>query len=356
MALLYDAVAAGMWAYSRSAFRVVVVGPARLELGPGTLVLVTHRRETDVPLVGPPIYRRAGLWRAREPLERLSFATRDDLFLPGFFAGFPPSLAPACRRALFPFGVGRWLGRLEGHPLRSATTARLGEPLHARPTEALAAVLPPACAAAFAERAESMGHPEPTRVADVLRGEYADLLWRPVSPGELAGDEGFWAKRTAQAAADFRALVELLRAGGRLLVFPEGRPSPDGQIGPLERGVEALIRRGRPTALLPVGLAYDPLVRGRTRVVVALGRPVPPRVDPLALLRRTFPLTAGQIVAAGVSPDEALDEARAEGRPVDPVLLDPARRVRRLAEAERESAGRPAELAVLAREFRSARG
>jgi len=356
VALLYDAVAAGMWVYSRAAFRLAVVGPERLELGPGTLVIVTHRRETDVPLVGPPLYRRAALWRAREPLERLSFAARDDLFLPGFFAGFPAALPLAARRALFPVGIGRWLAGIEGHPLRSATTARLGELLRERRSEPLAGLVSTQDLVAFQQRASTCGHPRPERADDVLRGVYSDLLWRPASSGERGtGDGAFWARRAAQAAGDFRALVELLQAGGRLVVFPEGRPSPEGEIGPLERGLEALIRRGRPAALLPVGLAYDPLARGRTRVVVALGRPVPPRVDPLALLRRTVPLTAGQIVAAGVPVTNALGEACAEGRPVDPDLLDPAPRERRLTEARREASRRPEELTFLAREFWSAR-
>ena len=50
---LYDAVAHGMRAYSAAAFRVDVLGPRRFPLEPGTLVVITHRRETDVPIVAP---------------------------------------------------------------------------------------------------------------------------------------------------------------------------------------------------------------------------------------------------------------------------------------------------------------
>ena len=53
-----------------------------------------------------------------------------------------------------------------------------------------------------------------------------------------------------------------MRDGNVLIVFPEGRPSPDGEIGPIKPGIGALVRRGKPRAVRPLALAYDPLVRG----------------------------------------------------------------------------------------------
>jgi 1-acyl-sn-glycerol-3-phosphate acyltransferase len=353
---LYDTVAAGMWAYSRAAFRITVLGPERLCIAPGTLLLVTHRRETDVPVLCPPLYRRGELRR-----QRVAFAARDDLFLPGFFAGFPPGLPVRVRRALFPVGIGRWLPRVEVFPIRSASLARLGEVVRERRAEPLEDVLGPADAAAFVARAAACGLAPPARAADALRGEYADLLWRSVGPDDPAGAglDGFWGRRAAQAAAAFRTLVELVRGGRPLVLFPEGRPSPDGEIGPLQRGLGALVRRARPPALLPVALAYDPLTRGRTHVVLAFGAPVtPPAADvegeALGLLRRTMPLTAGQLVAAG-APESAVREAIVEGRPVEPALVPAAARRRRLAEAEQGARTAPDALPYLAREFESAR-
>jgi hypothetical protein len=349
-----------MWAYSRAAFRVVTLGPRRLELPPGTLLIATHRRETDVPVACPSLYARARLWRGRTARERLSGAARDDLFLAGFFAGFPSRLGPRLRRVLYPVGVGSWLPLVHIHPLRSATSARLVELLAEQPDARLGEVLAPGGAVAFAARADALGLAPPVRVADVLRGEFSDLLWRAVTPPDPAAPASFWTRRAAQAAADFRFLVALLQAGGRLLVFPEGRPSPDGEIGPVQRGLGALVRRGRPSALLPIGIAYDPLVRGRTRALVHLDAPVrPPGEDveqaALALLRRAVPLTAGQIVAAAAEPDEAVEAAKAEGRAVDPRLEREETRRAAVAEARRQAARRPHELPYLAREFRSAR-
>jgi 1-acyl-sn-glycerol-3-phosphate acyltransferase len=360
---LYDAVAFGMRAYTRVAFRVTVLGPESFRLAPRTLIVSTHRRETDVPVICPPLYFGARLWRHRS--ERMSFAARDDMFLPSFFAGFPPGLSPRARRLLFPLGVGRFLPRVQVHPIASARLARAAEVARAHQNSALDEVLP-GLAGELRARAAECSLPVPQRAGEVVRAEYADLLWRPVTPEDAPGLEEFWARHAARAAAGFRKLVDLVRAGGTLVVFPEGRPSPNGEIGPLRRGLAALVRRAKPEWYLPIGIAYDPLVRGRTRIFVALGERMPPPADDvepatLRILRRATPLTCGQWVAHGrlegtvltaARLEEAVQAARAEGRPVEPALLHPRGREERLAEALAADAS-ATELAFLAREYAS---
>jgi Acyltransferase len=364
---LYDAVGHGMWAYSRAAFRVTTLSEGPFAPEPGTLVVTTHRRETDVPILCPPLY--FGMGGRRNRTDRLHFAARDDMFLPGFFAGFPPELPARVRRLLYPVGVGRWLPLVNVFPIRSASVARLGEVLAARPGEPLADLVPAETLEAFRARGP-VG-----RAGDALQGVYADLLWRVVSPGEgVTGNlDDFWSRRAAQAAGDFRHLVQLLRDGRVLVVFPEGRPSPDGEIGPVRPGVSALVRRGRPAAMRPLAIAYDPLVRGRTRVHLALGEPVEPpsgdiEAEILTTLRRAMPLTTGQFVAsrlaagAGADPTalerdlaDAVALARSEGRPVEPELETPEGRHGRLGEALAVAPRRSGELPFLAREHASAR-
>jgi hypothetical protein len=369
---LYDGVAHGMNLYSQAAFRVGLLAPEGFDPGAGTLVVITHRKESDVPLVCPPLYFAMG--GHRSPGYRLHFAARDDMFLPGFFAGFPPDLPLRARRLLYRVGVGRWLPRVNVFPIRSASVARTGEVLAASPARPLAELLRPEAAAAFAERAAACGRTAPVRAGDALRGEYADLLWLSLTPEDTPGLEEFWSGRAARAAGDFRALVQEIRDGHVMLVFPEGRPSPDGEIGPARPGIGALVRRGKPPAIRPLALAYDPLVRGRTRVHLALGPPIEPPAEDveqtlLDLLRVTMPLACGQLVAArlqaGAEADvaaierdlaDAVEAAREEGRPVEPDLLDAGTRRRRLAEALSVAPRRAAELPFLAREYASARG
>ena len=370
VALLYDAVALVMWALTRSLFDVETLGGEPLPLDPGTLIVVPHRRETDIPLVCPSLYLRAGLWRRRE--RRVAFAGRDDLHAAGFLAGFPPRLPLGVRKLLYPLELGPQLRRNLVLPVSRGTGIRIGEIVEALPERPLGELLPDGELRAFRRRAVDVGLSPPALGRDVVRAEYVDLLWR-----ELTEEEGgraefrpLWERHTARAATEFREVVALLRRGAVLFVFPEGRPSPDGAVGPLLRGVEALVRLGRPRWVQPIGIAYDPLTAARTRAVVAF----PARVavegplDVLALLRAAVPVTCGQIVAeqllGGVADATRLEEAvadavaraRRDGRFIDPRLLDREGRARRVAEAVKAAERAPrAALAYLAREHESAR-
>jgi 1-acyl-sn-glycerol-3-phosphate acyltransferase len=374
MPLLYDAVGFGMWAYSRSAFRVRTLGRGHLDLEPGTLIICTHRRETDVPLVCPSIYFGPGGLMA-DRSRRMSFAAREDLFAPGFLAGFPSGLPIWLRRLLFPVGIDPYLRGLTLFPIRSATVVRLEEVFRRLPDLELADALPPEDLEALRNRAREVGLPEPRLASEAVRGEYADLLWRSYTRAELDAPtlKPVWSQRASSAVRDFRELVDVVSRGAVLLIFPEGRPSPNGEIGPLQRGLASLVRRARPKALQPVGLAYDPLVPGRTRALVSFGEPLDPPAEAfeetvLSALRLATPLTCGQVVAgwirsgrhgsAGAALEAEFERAVAEGRNVDPELLDAAKRSRRLrlalTFADTLSDDDPA-LAFLARELESAR-
>ena len=365
MPLVYDGIALGMWAYRSAAFRVTTLGSENVRFEPGTLLFATHRRETDVPVLCPSIYRATRMWANRD--RRLSFSAREDMFVPGFLGGLP-DLPRAARRVLFRVHLGPIMEeRLLVFPLRSATEARLSEVLRAGGEAPLVELLPDELVGALHARARTAGLPQPGSACDAVRAEYGNLLWRAVTQAEAPGLETFWRARAARATADFRRLVELLRGGARLLVFPEGYPSATGEVGPLRRGLGALVRRGDPAAVQPIALAYDPLTSGRTRAYVAFGAPEDPPGSGVeealtARLRRTMPLTVGQLVAArglrgetttARDLEEALDEARADGRPSDPALADRAERSRRLRDAI--AAAERADLAYLAREYASAR-
>lgn len=352
---LFDAVALGGTAVTRARFSVRMLnGP--WELPPRSLLLVTHRSDWDIPLT-TNVYWSGGFW-ARDP--RLVFVARDDMFLPGFLAGYPRGMPPPLRRALARVDVGRTLRRHAlALPIASASRAQLAHLAREQPSLPLDALPEPAEAARA--RARGLGRPEPRTLGDLLDAAYLDLLW-PVwrSRAELPADDEFWGRRQALARRDFEGLLEHVAAGGTLAIYPEGHPSPDGRIGPLERGLGVLVRRARPDALIPVGLAYDPLGRGRTRAYVAVGDPVAPapkdtEATVLAALRRTMPLTPGQVVAHavvhGLDPRRVADEALQEERPREPRLIE-------LLDEALAAAGRAPRrlLERLDLEFRSARG
>lgn len=361
---LYDLVALGLAVYARTRFRIRVLG-GPLTLAPGTLLVSTHRSDDDVPLLVGSLYRQAhGLVRRGPPVH---FAVRDDLFIAGFFAGFPPGVPRLLRRILFGLTIGPVLRRLlPCHPVRSGVRMRIVELLRDSPQEALDALLPPELLEPLLARAAEFRR-EARLARDLLDGDYADLLWRVVDAGEVPSPaaEPTWRARRADATGDFHELVAVVRAGGSLFICPEGRPSPDGEIGPLMGGVASLVRRAEPVALLPLAPAYDPLVEGRRPLaLVGVGPPVEPPAGAdavLALLRRTSPLTVGSSLAAaladGDDPEARLaadvEAARAEGRPYEPELERREARRARLAVARGLAAG--CDLTRLEREYRSAR-
>ncbi|MGI9659816.1 MAG: hypothetical protein ACR2OD_12975 [Gaiellaceae bacterium] len=356
---LYDAVALGMYTYARAAHRVRVVAPADERIVKGTLYLAAHRAETDVPVICGSYYFAARVWGQRNP--RLHFAARDDLFQPGFFAGFPPNLPRRLRRALYPVAIGRYLPHVRVHPISSAVTMKLGQALAlVEPELELDLALSAPVYEAVLARARELDATEPTCVAHLLKGDYADLLWLNVEARDLPAEafDRAWSSRAAAAKDDLRAIIDLVRDGEALLLFPEGQPSPDGDLGPLRRGLGAVIRRGRPERLSAFGLAYDPLTTGRDTVVLGVLESVDPPTgagepDVLPYLSRAIALTSGQVVSAtlleavragatNVSPaalDAALvdaqDEALAARRLVDPVLGDKGSRRRLLEDALR---------------------
>jgi hypothetical protein len=138
----------------------------------------------------------------------------------------------------------------------------------------------------------------------------------------------------------------------------------------LKAGVGALVRVARPRVVRPLGIAYDPLTRGRPWAYVGVGPSVPPpRHDPEGavrdLLARAVPLTVGQVVADALAAGAAdglerrladeVERAVAERRPVDAALRLRDVRARRLEEALAVARAHPERLPRLVAAYRSAR-
>ncbi len=361
---LYDAVALGMYTYSRGAFRVRVVAPEDERIEEGTLYLAAHRAETDVPVICGSYYFAAQVWRQAAP--RLHFAARDDLFEAGFFAGFPPRQPRLARRALYGVSIASHLERVCVHPITSATTMKLVQALTAvEPDTPIELALSDELADQLRARSEELGRSEAHTVGDIQRWDYVDLLWQDVEAADLPSElfRDAWARRAALATGDLRTVVDVIRSGEALLLFPEGRPSPDGALGPLQRGMGAILRRGRPERVRVFGLAYDPLTTGRASVVLSVGPSREPAArgrepDLLPSLAQAIALTTGQVVCSALvdsvaggngeltpaglesSLEEAIAEAERTERVVDPELAERSARRRALESAVRAAEDR----------------
>ncbi len=357
---LYAAVGMGMWGFIRSRFRVEVVGGPLPRVTAGQVWIATHRAETDVPLLAGLMFVHAGMWRGAA--SRVYFAARDDLFRPGVVAAGVPLPRPLAR-LVWPLSPGPWLPRVRAYPIRRPTGLKLEQVVADLPGDTSVTSVLGARLIALLDRAgDARGRHAPRTVADIRDARYARVLWEDVREADLVGSLGseIWRRHVVRAAGDVRRLVGMVRDGRPMLLFPEGRVSPDGAIGPIGDLLDLVVRRGGPRVVLPLGIAYDPLTRHRTEVVVGVGAPIPPGDEPIqvvagAALRRAVPVTCGQVLAryvtracaAGVAStagaqqlaDEVAQAGTAQSRPVAGRLRSSARR----AEAVREG------LAALAR-------
>ncbi len=353
---LYDIVGVGMWAVTRTRFDVQVLGGPIPQVDRGQLWVASHRAETDVPLIGGLLTIRGGMLRRSGA--RLHFAARDDLFVPGVMSAGLHLPRPLAQMA-WSLTPGPWLPRVRAHPIRRPVGLKLSQALDGiSPDVALAEVLTPQIVTGLAQRAAIAGRPPPQTVGQVRDAAFARDLWRDITVDDLGGPRGgeVWRAHVARAASDLRRLIDLVRHGEPLLLFPEGRVSPEGGIGPVGDVLDLIIRRGAPTSILPIGIAYDPLRHGRGTVAVNVGSPVTTGAAPFALvmsdlLRRSTPITVGQVLARELTAAAASgcttiasrhmlevlaathERARREGRPTVRGLRSPGRRARSLASA-----------------------
>jgi 1-acyl-sn-glycerol-3-phosphate acyltransferase len=326
-----------MTGYIRLRLRPRVFGLERLRIEPGTIVAPNHRSDNDVPVLVAALYPRWARAVARG-LPWPTFATDDHALQRGFLAGYPEHIPVWLRQLLWPINVGPVLERsLQCVAVREPTRMRLAEVLRADPRMALDGQLPTELRAALARRAAERRRPPPEQAGDVLGGEYADLLWTPIERDDVACHGEVWRDHLRAAVRDFGRLVQALKSGGLVVIYPEGELSPDGRIGPLKPGLASLARRGKARWVQPVATCYDPLAGGRPRVYLSVAPPIVPEAgrllrDVSRALRRATPLTTGQIVAwhvghGATSPAELdavasdwIERSRADGRPIEPAL------------------------------------
>jgi 1-acyl-sn-glycerol-3-phosphate acyltransferase len=72
------------------------------------------------------------------------------------------------------------------------------------------------------------------------------------------------------AKEGLKTVLELLRQGEAVVVFPEGSRTPDGKIAPLMPGIHLLIKRSQ-APIVPMGIAgaFDALPRSRSWPLLA---------------------------------------------------------------------------------------
>ncbi|GIX31781.1 MAG: hypothetical protein KatS3mg124_2253 [Porticoccaceae bacterium] len=102
-------------------------------------------------------------------------------------------------------------------------------------------------------------------------------------------------------AAGMAAIRQALERGELVCVFPEGRLTPDGELGPFRPGILKMLSLV-PVPVVPMALSglwaslfsLGPWRLGRGPVVLSIGRPVPPEEVRLEALRATVEALRGE--------------------------------------------------------------
>ncbi|HYW04860.1 MAG TPA: hypothetical protein VFA86_13045 [Gammaproteobacteria bacterium] len=340
-------------------FEVETFGREHLRHAPGALVIANHRYDTDGPLLGGLLMQRRWLrFNGVAPF----FVAREDLFRPGFLGAYLPHWPRLLRAPLYRLSIGPVLRGLGLRPIRRIPEHSTGELLPDALTvlgdRPLVQVLRPAAVEAIARE---LGRPPASlTVRDALRVSQ-DLLARrrAFRRSTLEALRALQPHERDTIERQLQVFVELLEAGETVVLEPEGTVSRDGRFGRPRRALHHLLNTPERVApVLPVALSYDSLRPGRARVLIRVGEP---RMDLRGRSRRETDAMAGQAIlkqwtvnashlAACYFGDRRVDlsgsapralarylgeaAARCEdgGVPVDPLLLDPARREERVEE------------------------
>lgn len=263
-------------AWIRARFHVEVHGLEHFTGSPSTLVVSNHRRDADGPIIG------TGLLQWMDDLGIGAapwFVAREDLFRRGFLQHYLTEW-PSPVRALFSrLNLRPVLEMLHLYPIRRIRERTLGEVLVDMPAVLgdlpLAEVLRPPVLEQFRRQTPSGSHLD--RVSDALHPRYRHLLRQQYGLTKLTRMcfRRLKPHEEATIGNQLRRFVDLLDDGAVLLLEPEGAISADGSLGRLRLGLHILLNRPHvPVRVLPVGIVYDFMTRGRPWVFVHIGHEI----------------------------------------------------------------------------------
>lgn len=259
--------------YIEAMYRREVIRPPGFRMKPGSMIASNHQRDVDGPMLGTTLLDRHGL-RFLGVLPY--YATREDLFRPGILARFtvhwPRAVSGLLRRIslawFFP------LGRTE--PMRRVREFTLGDALRALVAEGLGDADAGSLLNARGQR--ETGPPPGERSVNALLERDDDVLEQSWGLRRLSREA------RATIAPGFRATVERqiahfaarLDRGCCIYFAPEGTISTCGPFGRVRAGFYRIACAAEtPPWIQPIGLGYDTLAPGKSRVVIRIGQAFP---------------------------------------------------------------------------------
>lgn len=258
----------------RSLYRIHVDGLEHHSRAPSTLVVTNHQHDADGPIIASVLLDRHGV----VPHGTMPwFVAREDLFRRGFLATYLNDWPAPLREPLHWLRLDWLLRFMQARPMRRIPERSLREVLEdvlkidgdLPLDEVLRPVWRHRVQAIAGRRRASL------RVTDVLRRRrYRDLLMRGHGLRRLTLGRFRAVKPGQREAIDeqLEQFTRLLERGETVLLAPEGAISQDGRFHEMRNALPALVKRpSRPARVLPVGITHDFMAGGREHVFVNVG-------------------------------------------------------------------------------------
>lgn len=262
----------------KSLFKIEAIYPIDYKVEPGTLLISNHQRDSDVPVLTVPFVLRKGT-RTHFPLP--FYATREDLFYPGF-------LEKLLLEAGWNRKISKFLGKI---PLNWLFFLSRTRPIRRIPEFTLKEMLQEIIqfypsTSLTVDLLNARGQREIIEAIGYLPKYLGNLMSLPLHECGYR----FWGIRRfkvnvlrkihfnfiQKTISQLNVFKELLNQGRIVYISPEGTISRNGKMGRIRDGAVQLCRQCRnPPPIQPIVLAYDTLKPGiRKRVVVHIGQAI----------------------------------------------------------------------------------
>ena len=263
---------------TRLFYRIEVRGKMNFTRSPSTIIVINHRRDPDILILGPLVHFRRWVW----PENRPWFFTREDFFYRGGLAVYF-RLRGLAGRLAFAINIGPLLRALQARPMHQLADTKMNQMLQeiqrAWGNLRLEQLVKPE---ALERLALWLGQPKEALGSRSIR----DLSsWRYLKFLERAWDWGLIREercrriveaQRALARKQIETFASLLRKGETLFLAPEGNTSLDGSMLPFKSVLYRVVRQsGSAVRFLPIHIVYDSMTTGRAKVFVTFAPEVP---------------------------------------------------------------------------------
>ena len=248
-------------------FNLNVIGIEHFTASKGTLVVVNHKTDFDIILLGPTIYK-AGSQAAK----RIAFVAAERMFLPGYVSDYILHGPQWLRRLVYPANLSAILKAIRAYPIGYMHVRKLKA--HLRTALELIGDLP--IGEILAKPIEevipgAMANTPISRILHFRNHEALDREWdfslfAPEIRHKLRREH---MQETIEALNRFAAILD---EGDPLYIAPEGGLETDGKFDEAKAGLIRLVKMAHDAVILPVNITYDFMTIGKQPAFMTIGQ------------------------------------------------------------------------------------